>query len=156
MRTVAMLGLLTFAVIPDARAAAPPVTVLLGTGVQIYECAQSDAGYAWRLKAPDAVLTDTAGRTVGHHFAGPSWQADDGSTVVGAVAATGGPPQPGTIPWLVLRARSHAGSGVMADVSFIVRSATSGGTAPATGCDAAHANAETRVGYSATYSFFHG
>ena len=130
--------------------------MLSGTGVQIYGCAKADAGYAWRLKTPDAVLTDVAGRRIGHHFAGPSWQADDGSTVVGEALASNQPPRPGAIPWLVLRAKSHAGSGLFADVAFIVRSATEGGVAPASGCDAAHADAETRVGYSATYTFFHG
>ena len=134
--------------------AAAPVIVLLGKGVQVYACAQAEAGYAWRLKAPDAILIDPAGHQVGRHFAGPSWQAEDGSTVVGAAMATGQAPQAGAIPWLVLAAKSHAGEGMFAGVSTIVRSATQGGAAPATGCDADHAGAELRVDYSATYTFF--
>ncbi len=100
------------------------------------------------------MLTDASGKAVGRHFAGPSWQATDGSTVVGEVEATGAAPQPGDVPWLVLRAKAHSGSGVLAAVTFVVRSATQGGAAPATGCDAAHAGAEARIDYHATYMFF--
>ncbi|GJG85986.1 hypothetical protein tb265_11670 [Gemmatimonadetes bacterium T265] len=133
-----------------------PAIVLVGTGVQIYGCAASNGAYAWRLKAPDAVLTDSAGHRVGRHFAGPSWQADDGSTVVGEPLVASPAPRPGAIPWLVLRAKSHSGTGVFAGVSYIVRSMTTGGVAPAGGCDAAHADAEARVDYTATYTFFPG
>ena len=44
--------------------------------------------------------------------------------------------------------------GLLDKVAYVVRSGTAGGAAPATGCDAAHANAESRVPYSATYTFF--
>ncbi len=148
-----LLGFLALA--GQAHAAAPAI-VLLGKGAQVYACAQTDTAYAWKLKAPDAILLDPAGRQVGRHFAGPSWQAEDGSTVVGAAVATGLAPQAGAIPWLVLTAKSHAGEGVFSDVSYIVRSATQGGAAPATGCDADHAEAELRVDYSATYTLFPG
>ncbi len=146
-----MLSFLAFA--HHAHAAAPAI-VLLGKGAQVYACAQTEAGYAWRLKAPDAILLDPAGRQVGRHFAGPSWQAEDGSTVVGAAVATSPAPQAGAIPWLVLTAKSHAGEGVFSGIQYIVRSATEGGVAPAAGCDADHAGAESRVEYSATYTFF--
>ena len=57
------------------------VIELRGTGAQVYTCEASPSGFAWRLKAPDAALMDGTGAEVGHHFAGPSWQASDGSTV---------------------------------------------------------------------------
>lgn len=125
---------------------------LLGKGFQVYTC--DAAGPAWRLKAPDAVLLDASGRQVGTHFAGPSWRAADGSVVVGEPIATSPAPTPGAIPWLVLRAKSHQGQGVFAKVGFIVRTHTEGGAASATGCDAQHAGAESRVPYTATYTFF--
>ena len=153
MRWPMLLASLAFA--GHAQAAAPAI-VLLGKSAQVYACAQTEAGYAWRLKAPDATLIDPAGRQVGRHFAGPSWQAEDGSTVVGALVATSQAPQAGAIPWLVLAAKSHAGEGLFAGVSYIVRSATEGGVAPASGCDLDHAGTETRVNYSATYIFFPG
>ena len=130
-----------------------PAFELQGKGVQIYTCSDGQGGFAWRLKAPDAMLVDGEGREVGHHFAGPSWQGKDGSLVTGEVetAASGGA---GAIPWLVLRAKTHAGTGLFASVEAIVRSRTEGGVAPATGCDAGHAGAETQVPYTASYSFF--
>jgi len=44
----------------------------------------------------------------------------------------------------------------MADVAFVVRTATRGGGAPMRGCDAGHVGAERRVPYEATYLFFRG
>jgi hypothetical protein len=57
------------------------------TGVQIYECAPGkDAPglYAWAFKGPRADPFDRAGRKIGTHYAGPTWEAHDGSKVVGA------------------------------------------------------------------------
>ena len=139
-----------------AQAASPAVIVLLGKGAQVYECAQAGTGFAWRLKAPDATLTDAAGRRIGHHFAGPSWQAEDSSTVTGEALVASQPAQADAIPWLVLKAKTHGGEGLFSGVAYIVRSATVGGAAPASGCDPAHGGAEIRIDYSATYTFFAG
>ncbi|MEW9572998.1 DUF3455 domain-containing protein [Rhodanobacter sp. Si-c] len=127
-----------------------------GKGVQIYACKASGGTYAWALKAPDAILADAKGRTIGKHFAGPSWRANDGSTVVGESVNVSPSPDARAIPWLVLRAKSHAGNGEMATVQYIVRERTEGGMAPATGCEAAQAGREVRVPYSAVYLFFRG
>ena len=156
MRRTALMSMLAFAGASTARAATPAAMALLGKGAQVYECTQENAGYAWQLKAPDSILTDAAGRRIGRHFAGPSWQAEDGSTVVGQVLVTSQAPQAGAIPWLVLGAKVHNGDGLFATVAYIVRSATEGGVAPAAGCDSAHVGAEIRVDYSATYIFFFG
>ena len=144
---------------------AETVLELHGAGVQIYACqplsgggspgvASSSGGYGWRLKAPDASLRDGSGAEVGRHFAGPSWQARDGSTVVGELLASSPAPRPGAIPWLLLRARSHAGQGVFATVGYIARTHTRGGLAPTAGCDQAHAGREDRVPYRAVYLLF--
>jgi len=122
--------------------------------VQVYTCEASPSGFGWRLKAPEATLLDDAGAEFGRHFAGPSWQARDGSTVVGEVVVSNPAPQPGSIPWLLLRAKSHSGSGAFASVGYIARIRTEGGLAPANGCDATHTGAERRVPYSAFYVFF--
>ena len=148
-----LLALVLLAATP-ATAASAPVIVLQGRGVQIYRCAASPAGTSWSLLGPDATLYTEAGQVAGRHFAGPSWQANDGSTVVGAVVAAGGAPTPHAAPWLVLRATSHAGPGVFARVTTVTRSRTDGGAAPQTGCDLAHVGATARVPYSATYAFF--
>jgi hypothetical protein len=123
---------------------------LLGRGSQVYVC----DGAAWKLKAPEAVLLDPSGKQVGTHFAGPSWRAADGSVVVGEPLVASPSPEAGSIPWLVLRAKSHEGEGRFAKVAFVVRTRTDGGAAPSTGCDAAHNGAEQNIPYVATYTFF--
>jgi hypothetical protein len=65
-------------------------------------------------------------------------------------------PDPGAVPWLLLRAKSNAGAGVFAHVTFVQRIRTKGGKAPAAGCDAQSNGKETRVDYSADYLFFEG
>jgi hypothetical protein len=134
----------------------PPAIEAFGKGVQIYTCKPAAATYAWTLKAPEASLNDAKGNVIGKHFAGPSWQANDGSTVVGEALNASSSPDAGAIPWLVLHAKSHTGNGTMTKVAYVVRTRTEGGVAPATGCDDSHANAEVRVPYSAVYLFFPG
>ena len=112
------------------------------------------SGAAWTLKAPEAVLRDAAGTVVAKHFAGPSWQANDGSTVVGEVVARADAPGGNAIPWLTLHAKSHSGAGQFADVAFIQRIDTVGGVAPAAGCETGTRGNEVRIPYSAAYLFY--
>jgi len=136
--------------------AAPAAIMLTGRGVQIYACKPVDGSLAWRLKAPDADLFDAHGKLAGHHSAGPTWRAADGSAVTGEKLAEAAAPSSGAIPWLLLRAKTHAGTGLFAGVAYISRTQTEGGTAPAGACDAALTGAERRVPYSAIYTFFPG
>jgi len=84
-----------FAVVACATAAAaqePPaiaapgetmVATLHAEGAQVYECkAGSDGKLAWAFREPIATLV-LDGKTVGRHYAGPSWEYIDGSAVVG-------------------------------------------------------------------------
>ncbi|PTR32492.1 uncharacterized protein DUF3455 [Luteibacter sp. OK325] len=152
---LAVIGSAGIAGAQDAPAK-PPAIEAFGKGVQIYVCKPAAAAYAWTLKAPEATLSDAKGNVIGKHFAGPSWQANDGSTVVGEALNASPSPDAGAIPWLVLHAKSHAGNGTMANVAYVVRTRTEGGVAPASSCDASHVNAEIRVPYSAVYLFFPG
>jgi len=125
-------------------------------GVQIYECkaSKNDATrLEWVFRAPEADLFDTAGNRIGKHYAGPTWEANDGSSVVGEVKAKADAPSPDAIPWLLLSARSTAGSGIFATIQAIQRAHTTGGKAPAT-CESAQAGQETRVPYTADYYFY--
>jgi hypothetical protein len=125
-----------------------------GVGVQIYTCkATSATTYGWVFTAPDATLYGRHGRVEGTHYAGPTWQANDGSTVVGSKIAAY-TPDPTAIPWLLLGAVSHTGDGRMDDVTYVQRLETTGGIAPATGCDAGHVGDVARVDYTATYFFY--
>jgi hypothetical protein len=124
------------------------------TGDQIYSCKVDEPQPGWTLKAPEAQLFDKNGKVFGKHFAGPSWEASDGSRVVGKAAANVPSPDADSIPWLLVKVVSHAGEGVLTQVTSIQRINTKGGKAPASGCDAGHAGQEVRVAYSADYLFF--
>jgi len=122
--------------------------VVPAKGVQIYECRDGK----WAFVAPDAELFDRSGKKIGTHYAGPVWEAADGSKVVGAVKARADAPQAGSIPWLLLGAKSVGPKGAFSGVTSIQRVATTGGTAPAGEC--AQAGARARVDYTADYYFF--
>lgn len=123
-------------------------------GDQIYSCKVDGSQVGWTLKAPEATLSNKDGKAFGKHLAGPSWEASDGSRVVGKAAANAPSPDAESIPWLLVKVVSHAGDGVLAQVTSIQRINTKGGKAPVLGCDAAHAGQEVRVSYSADYLFF--
>ena len=135
-------------------AGAPLLLEVLADGVQIYACEAKEKGPEWVFKAPEANLFDAQGRQIGTHFAGPGWKLADGSEVTGAVIAKAEAPVPGAVPWLLLEAKSHAGSGSLAAAATIRRADTKGGAAPATGCDASRLGEQARMRYSATYQFF--
>jgi Protein of unknown function (DUF3455) len=124
------------------------------TGVQIYTCGKDPAGaWTWNFKGPEAELLDTQNKTIGKHYGGPTWEGSDGGKVVGAVKANAPAPGGNAIPWLLLDIKSSEGSGQFTQAKGILRISTTGGTAPAQGCDEAHANQESRVPYTATYLF---
>ncbi|MCV2369797.1 DUF3455 domain-containing protein [Roseateles oligotrophus] len=125
------------------------------TGVQIYECKANDAAkFEWVFKGPEAELFDGAGISIGKHYGGPSWESADGSKVVGEVKARDNGPDANAIPWLLLSAKSNSGAGVFGAVQSIQRVSTSGGKAPADGCNAAAAGKGVRVAYKAAYYFY--
>jgi hypothetical protein len=125
-----------------------------GKGDQVYICKSEASQFAWTLKAPDAQLFDKDGKLFGKHFAGPSWEANDGSRVIGKAIANSPSPDVNSIPWLLVTILSHDGSGVLSRVTTIQRLNTKGGKAPESGCDASHVSQEVRVSYSADYRFY--
>jgi hypothetical protein len=120
------------------------------TGDQIYTC----RGGNWTFRAPEAKLFDTGGNEVGRHFAGPTWEATDGSQAKGTLVASVASPDPDAIPWLRLIAAEHHGSGVMTPITTIQRLHTKSGKAPEGGCDSAHEGSEARRPYEADYLFY--
>jgi hypothetical protein len=140
----------------------PPASAVLlfelrARGVQIYTCVAKPAdptAFVWTFKAPQAELFNDRGEVVGSHFAGPTWQGQDGSSVVGELVARVDAPSKKAIPWLLLKAKSHAGDGAFSTITHIQRLATKGGVAPSEGCDATHEGEEVRVPYEATYAFY--
>jgi Protein of unknown function (DUF3455) len=132
---------------------------LHATGVQIYQCqpAKNDPSkFEWSFKQPEAVLVTKLGRNFGNHYAGPTWEAQDGSKVVGDVVARADSTKPGSIPQLLLRAKATSGKGVFTRVEFVQRLNTEGGSAPATACRQDQSGQQLRVSYSADYLFYSG
>ncbi|MBE7417740.1 MAG: DUF3455 domain-containing protein [Ideonella sp.] len=126
-------------------------------GVQIYECMprQAQAGaFQWVLRAPDARLTSSGGSALGLHYAGPIWEASDGSRVLGEVQARDPGPDAQALPWLLLDAKATFGKGVLAPTRSIQRVATHGGVVPSEPCGQANLRQFVRVPYSATYFFY--
>jgi hypothetical protein len=158
LATLAVCATATGASAQQPLVAAPPGAKLLleaaAQGVQIYTCETGSDGYHWVFSAPDAALFDTAGRQIGTHFAGPTWQMEDGSKIVGEVEAQAPAPEPHAITWLLLRVKSHAGNGLLSSVGLVRRIDTHAGTAPATACDATHAAVQARMRYTARYLFY--
>jgi hypothetical protein len=144
--------------VPDALRFPAGETAILRTrasGVQIYECkagAQDATKLDWALVAPEAQLYKIDGSVLGKHYAGPTWEAIDGSKAVGELRARADAPDPNAIPWLLLAAKSTSGSGVLSRVKNVQRLDTNGGKAPA-GCSAAERGRTLRVPYSAVYVF---
>ena len=146
--------------VPDELRVPFGQTLLLearATGVQVYECRASKddaARFEWSFKAPEAELFDATGKKIGRHYAGPTWESNDGSKVVGAVKAQRDAPEADAIPWLLLTAKSTSGGGVLGRTASIQRVGTVGGRAPASGCSRAQAGQEARVAYRASYYFY--
>jgi hypothetical protein len=131
--------------------------VTQATGVQIYECNASKydpTRFEWIFKAPEAELFDGAGNKVGRHYAGPTWESNDGSKVVGEVKARHNSPDASAIPWLLLSAKSTSGTGILSRTRSIQRVNTVGGTAPTEVCSQVQAGKVIREGYKATYYFY--
>jgi len=126
-------------------------------GVQIYGCTATASGTAWTLLAPRADLYSDNGRLSATHFAGPTWQANDGSWVVGRKEA-GVTVDPTAIPWLKLSAASKAAGpdgDRLAHTTFVQRLNTAGGLPPAAAeCDATSVGTQAEVPYTADYYFW--
>lgn len=142
--------------LPDLTAcptlAAPEGSTLVlhafGIGFQIYHW----NGTSWGSAVPSATLFADAGGNgqVATHFAGPSWQSNSGSKVVGTVLNRC-TPDAASIAWLSLSAVA-TGDGIFAKVNFIQRLNTVGGNAPAT--DGTVIGQEARIPYTADYLFY--
>jgi hypothetical protein len=109
------------------------VWAVVGEGVQVYEAKSDPAnGYRWSLKAPEAELKTLSGEVAGKHSGGPSWSANDGSVIIGALPPLKSlnSPDSKSIPWLLIGVRSRSGSGLLEKIDYVVRISTEGGVSP--------------------------
>jgi hypothetical protein len=129
---------------------------VVGKGVQIYDCAPSPGAPSttvWTFREPAAVLYDHGRHPAGIHFRGPTFESFDGSSVLAALQASVPAPRLGAIPWLLLRAVSNQGDGVLGAIDWIQRLETKGGVAPPGPCDPSAATTLS-VPYQAHYLFY--
>jgi len=142
----------------DNRAPEVPTTIAVpegnkvhfhgfGVGVQIYTW----NGSSWGSAVPEAVLFNAEG-IVAIHFAGPTWESNSGSRVVGALPPLSVTVDTNAIPWLRLTALNPEGPGIFANTTFIQRVNTTGGKAPST--DGTFVGQVARVPYTADYFFY--
>jgi len=132
--------------------------VATGVGEITYECREKAAAagqYEWAFVAPVATLYSGDKRSVGRYYAGPTWEAADGSKVTGKQVAVS-PAAPGSIPMQLVKADPAMGSGAMTGVTYIQRLNTKGGVAPSMACDTASKGKRQQVAYEADYVFYGG
>ena len=143
----------------SARAQVPPalaapgeaaVVTIHAEGAQIYECkADSGGKVIWLFREPVATLL-LNGKTIGRHYAGPTWELTDGSIVTGKAVRNAPGATAADIPWLKLDVVNHRGNGLLSNVTTVQRINTRGGVAQST-CD--QPGSFLSVPYSADYSF---
>jgi len=129
-----------------------------GVGEITYECREKKdmAGqHEWVFVGPMATLYAPDRKVVGKYYAGPTWEANDGSRVTGNQVAVA-PAGTGNIPLQLGKAEPAMGAGAMGGVSYIQRLNTKGGVAPAMGCDGAAKGKRQQVVYEADYVFYGG
>lgn len=133
-----------------------PALLLVGKGEITYECrAKADAPdqFAWAFVAPNAALLTSAGLPAGRYYAGPTWEALDGSRVTGKQVAIA-PAAPGNIPLQLVKAEAASGTATLNNITFIQRLNTQQGVAPALPCNASMVNQKQIVSYQADYVFY--
>jgi hypothetical protein len=127
-------------------------------GAQLYECKPDSGNKAgtgaltWQFREPIATLI-LDGKSVGRHYAGPTWDYSDGSGVKGKVTTSTPGVASNDIPWLKLEAIDHRNSGVLSNVTAIQRINTRGWLAQGS-CE--RAGDVLSVPYSADYVFLRG
>lgn len=127
-----------------------------GVGEITYECREKAGAagqYEWAFVGPVATLYGGDKKMVGKYYAGPTWEAADGSKVTGKQVAIS-PSSPGNIPMQLVKADPAMGAGAMTGVGYIQRLNTKGGVAPAMACDAMGKGKRQVVAYEADYVFY--
>jgi hypothetical protein len=133
-----------------AVAGETPLVILSAQGAQVYECKRGPSGaLAWQFREPIATLI-ADGKTVGRHYAGPTWELADGSVITAKVVGRAAGATVADIPLLKLETASRRGTGMIAGADVIQRLATHGGVAEGA-CSTA--GMLLSVPYTADYAF---
>jgi hypothetical protein len=150
-RTASLAAVLALASLP---ANAEILVTLHAAGAQVYRCSppvapQSQGQLVWSFREPIATLM-LENKTVGRHYAGPTWEMGDDSLVRARVVETRPGATPDDIPVLVLSTAERSGDGILVRSKTVRRINTKGGVL-AGACNSA---GELRsVPYEADYVF---
>jgi uncharacterized protein DUF3455 len=126
------------------------ILVAHGVGAQIYECKADDtAATMWVFREPVATLI-LGGKTIGHHYVGPTWELTDGEVVKGKQSAAASGPTPSDIALLKLDIVEYRGRGLLEEAKLVLRLTTRGGVLKGACPTAGELRAEP---YSADYVF---
>ena len=136
-------------------ATANPGEILVATihaqGAQVYECkADASKRLSWQFREPIATLL-VDGKTVGRHYAGPTWELAEGGTITAKVTARAPGATGNDIPHLELEVTSRREAGQLSGVTTIRRLNTKGGVA---GAPCERAGMFFSAPYSADYAFY--
>jgi hypothetical protein len=127
------------------------VATVQAAGAQVYECKLDAAGkLAWQFREPIATLM-VEGKTIGRHYAGPTWEMSDGSAVDAKASGRAPGASANDIPLLKLDVAARRGNGQLAGVTTIQRINTKGGVA---GGECSSYGALLSVPYTADYAFY--
>jgi hypothetical protein len=103
------------------------VMVAHGVGAQIYVCRPDAGGHAvWTFREPIAALIKD-GRTVGRHYAGPTWELTDGGAIGGKPAGSEPGATAADAPLLKLDVVTRRGGGALGEATLVLRLNTRGG-----------------------------
>jgi hypothetical protein len=128
----------------------PALLIVQAAGAQIYECkADARGAMNWAFREPVATLVQRGG-TIGRHYAGPTWELNDGDLVKGKQSAAEPGATPGDVALLKLEVVEHRGGGILKDAKLVLRLNTRGGVLKGECPKAGELRAEP---YSADYAF---
>jgi hypothetical protein len=147
------LGAAPLAAAPAAFGVADRAVALAvhAEGAQLYQCKPGDGGrLVWTFREPIAALIGDDGKTIGRHYAGPTWEVDGGGAVKGQLLTSAPGAGANDIPLLKLAVSEHRGAGALAAVNLVLRLNTHGGALSGPCARAGELHAEP---YSADYVF---
>jgi len=128
-----------------------PASAYLAHGTQTYTCT-TVGEWPTSGSVPEATLVRLGrpGDTV-HHYAGPRWEAKDGSILHGVLPPRRQVAKSGTISWLLLDVTHEGSPGALTPVTNVSRILTSGGLPPSGACVP---GSTTSPKYRAVYVFW--
>ncbi len=156
-KAVGALATLAVAACSDASAISPPKGAQLlfeatARGANVFSC----EGTRWVLKEKEEeALFDQDDRPMGRGIVSTysmRWQANDGSVLLGQLAARQDREASNDIPSLLFTVTGHQGAGAFAPVQTVLRIRNVGGVPGSRDCT--EVGAQRRAVYSALYQFY--